>query len=84
MIRCESRVSTRLRYVLKSEVICGSQNLLVRVELLQYTTLSSRRKYALRVVTEQNAPNGASQEKVTVSGEDLHPEKDNESVLLEA
>ena len=70
--------------MLKSEAICGSQNQQVRLEILQYTTLSLRRRYVMRVHTEANVQNGASTEKYTASGVDLSPEKDNESVLVEA
>jgi hypothetical protein len=68
VIRCESHVSTRLRYVRKSVVISGS---LIREE----TSVSSEqhRVSVRNVPTDLNVPNGALDMNVTESGAVLSP-----------
>ena len=63
LIRCESRVNTRLRYVRKSVVITGSQKreVTVRVSLRQSVSV-------VNVSTDLNALNGVSITKDLVSG----------------
>lgn len=66
--------------MLRSEATIGSQNR-VKVELVQYTTLHMRRRYVLRVVTEPNAPNGASKMNDSESGVDLQSTKEKSYVV---
>jgi hypothetical protein len=73
VIKCESHVNTRLRYVRKSTEIFGSQKR-VRVILEGYVL---QRNYVLSVFIESNAPNGVLTMSDTVSGVDSLPEKEN-------
>ena len=61
--KCESRVNTRLRYVLKSEENSGSPT---RVVTLQVSV--KHYEYVINVSTGLNALNGVSIKKNTVSG----------------
>jgi hypothetical protein len=74
VIQCESRVSTRLRYVRKSTENFGSQKK-AKVILEVY---ESQRNYVLNVVIESNAPNGVLPMNDLVSGVDSLPEKENQ------
>ena len=78
VIQCESHVTTRLRYVLKSGETSGSQS---RVVTLQVYT--QRYEYVTNVSIELNAPNGALTTNDTVSGEDSMPVKERLSVVKE-
>ena len=68
VIRCESHVTTRLRYVHKSVGMTGSPKQVVTTEV---STL--RYVYVTNVSTELNAPNGVFIRNVTESGEDSVP-----------
>ena len=76
VIRCESHVNTRLRYVQKSVVTTGSQKKVVTVQttLLQY-------EYVVSADTDLNAPNGVLTTNVTESGVDLTPERERRFVV---
>ena len=71
MTRCESRVSTRLRYVQKSVEIIGSPKETWTTQSL--TIQITRSESATNAHTESNAPNGASVMKPSESGEVLVP-----------
>ena len=73
---CESRVTTRLRYVQKSMVISGSQ---ITVEVRQVYKL--QRESVVNVLIDLNAPNGVFTMNDTVSGEDLLQSRDRQSVV---
>ena len=76
VIRCESHVTTRLRYVLRSEETTGSQKLAV-------ITLSySRQSVSVSSASiDLNAPNGVFTKNVTASGEDSLPMTENGYVV---
>jgi hypothetical protein len=78
VMRCESRVTTRLRYVQKSMVISGSQ---ITVEVLQVYKL--QRKSVVNVSIDLNAPNGVFTMNDTESGEDLLQSREKQSVVNE-
>jgi hypothetical protein len=77
-MRCESRVTTRLRYVQKSMAISGSQ---ITVEVLQVYKL--QRKSVVNVFIDLNAPNGVFTMNDTESGEDLLQSREKQSVVNE-
>jgi hypothetical protein len=66
VMRCESRVNTRLRYVQKSVENCGSPS---RVEIK--LILCEQRTFVTNVTIDLNAPNGVFKKNDTVSGVDL-------------
>jgi hypothetical protein len=69
MTQCGSRVTTRLRYVLKLVETSGSP--IEKTRTVQVCTISlSQSQYVSSVSTVQNAPNGASNMRSTESGED--------------
>lgn len=63
LIKCESHVTTRLRYAPKLEENFGSPN---KVEILQMSI--EQYEYVVNVITDLNAPNGVSITKDLVSG----------------
>ena len=72
VIRCVSHVTTRLRYVLKSEETTGSPRLVVITQ-----SYSKRSEYVTSVSTDLNAPNGVFIKNDTESGADSTPKKEN-------
>ena len=79
VIRCESRVNTRLRYVRRSTENFGSlkrDKVILKVYVLQ-------KNYVLNVFIESNAPNGVLITNDSVSGVDSLPENENQYELRE-
>ena len=76
VIRCESHVITRLRYVLKSEGITGFPRLVVITQ-----SYSKRSVSVSSVSIDLNAPNGVFTKNVTASGEDSLPMTENGYVV---
>ena len=76
VIRCVSRVNTRLRYVQKSEVTTGSP----RVVVITQTT-SSQYEYVVSADTDFNAPNGVFIKNDPESGAVLTPKKEDRYVV---
>jgi hypothetical protein len=73
VMRCVSRVTTRLRYVQKSEGTYGFQN------TLQVFQIYSEQKVFVDVVsTDSNAPNGALTMNDMASGVDLAPLRESQ------
>jgi hypothetical protein len=78
VIRCESRVNTRLRYALKSEGTYGSPS---RVVTLQMS--SERYEYVVNAITDLNALNGVLQTNDSVSGVDSPQYEEGKYVVKE-
>ena len=76
VIRCVSHVTTRLRYVLKSEETTGSPRLVVITQ-----SYSKQSVFVTSVSTDLNAPNGVFIKNVTAFGEDSLPMTEKEFVV---
>lgn len=77
-MQCESRVTTRLRYVQKSVGKYGFPN---RVEIK--LILCEQRISVTNVITDSNAPNGVFKKNDTVSGVDLRQLREKQYVVNE-
>lgn len=71
MIRCVSHVTTRLRYVLKSEETTGSPKRVVTLQVYQ-----RQYEYVTNVYIDLNALNGVLTTNDTAFGVDLVPTKE--------
>lgn len=76
VVRCVSRVNTRLRYVHKSMEISGSPKMVVTLE-----TTTSLERYVVSASTDLNVLNGVSIMKDTESGVDYPQQIEELSVV---